>query len=928
MAERRVINFIKLPDGETLQIGGSSGGSTYGIQGYYSTHYGIENCQYGLIDITDQDLNIITVKGGMMLDMPGATTRVTIGSDITKQLDSATSFTLFYSSGELLEAGRVYYQLDEPTTEEEIENYFAWFNPTFGKWQFKSNDTGNVWRELVATPIADITLNNEVITKIDYIGYRILNNDIYATLEDNQHVATEVEELAEELGSVSNEKANRSLDNLTEAGEAVLRRNTFSMFDIKILDHRLMGGEEERGWMLQGSYVYKESMYENNGYPTFYAKCVEEKSEATPTETTLGDYTVTLYVHPKGHIFYDIADKEAIDAWYNTYGTAWYYGVDINAERIFLPRDDYFYFTGKAMGNGMTLGLTNGENNIGLCEGASNYLCAGTGQYGTNVGVLISGNPGDRDYTIGVTTDPDKSGIVLEANKNKYLYICVGNTTVNEALTDVTDITSSENDTLPLGYSTYQADNLSSLAWLKSTGFFESGLTYVSFYNEYRTRIGEKFSGGYVRSVDDTYTDYDLVIDEANQMFRLPLLDGSESLAQYENSTDVTPNQDFICPDNGYIMTKGGTGDAKLTVNGVEVTRSIVGVTGDYYITNEFAVKKGDVVNGTFGYLTFYPNVGNGSLYYKVANAVQHLEVIDMLHQAELNKPFFYGMYQYFQTEPNNASWLASLGQWNSKGIYTDYYNWILGNANESKEYFKLSTQEYTDYDWVVNTTDETFRLPIKVKLASGKAVVGNGLGLGFEAPGSDIFYVQQNFFVTSSNHAMNRTIQVSEPVEVNATATSSYLSSGGVFGVTTDPTKSGIETSDSDLYLYFYVGEVLQSANLINAGRALEKLSKVKSYKIGFPDYTAGTSITLTVGSTITIPYDCMLWLESYGSSIGAIHLKLNDANGVSIVYFASATTSVVGADRVYLRQGTKVYVAEIANLRGSTIFPLKGAN
>jgi hypothetical protein len=44
--------------------------------------------------------------------------------------------------------------------------------------------------------------------------------------------------------------------------------------------------------------------------------------------------------------------------------------------------------------------------------------------------------------------------------------------------------------------------------------------------------------------------------------------------------------------------------------------------------------------------------------------------------------------------------------------------------------------------------------------------------------------------------------------------------------GVTTDPTKSGIETSDEGLYLYFYVGETVQNANLVNVGRVEEKLS------------------------------------------------------------------------------------------------------
>ena len=39
-------------------------------------------------------------------------------------------------------------------------------------------------------------------------------------------------------------------------------------------------------------------------------------------------------------------------------------------------------------------------------------------------------------------------------------------------------------------------------------------------------------------------------------------------------------------------------------------------------------------------------------------------------------------MYQYFEAEPNNLSWLKSAGQWNSKAVYPDYYNWLLQEKN------------------------------------------------------------------------------------------------------------------------------------------------------------------------------------------------------------------------------------------------------
>ena len=54
----------------------------------------------------------------------------------------------------------------------------------------------------------------------------------------------------------------------------------------------------------------------------------------------------------------------------------------------------------------------------------------------------------------------------------------------------------------------------------------------------------------------------------------------------------------------------------------------------------------------------------------------------DITNEIELNNPFFLGMSQYFEAEPNNLSWLKSAGQWNSKAVYPDYYNWLLQEKN------------------------------------------------------------------------------------------------------------------------------------------------------------------------------------------------------------------------------------------------------
>lgn len=87
----------------------------------------------------------------------------------------------------------------------------------------------------------------------------------------------------------------------------------------------------------------------------------------------------------------------------------------------------------------------------------------------------------------------------------------------------------------------------------------------------------------------------------------------------------------------------------------------------------------------------------------------------NITNEAELNNPFTYGMSQYFKGDMSNLSWLKSLGQYTPKADYSNFYTWVLTNARNNISGFKLSTaSDITDYDFVVNDTDETFRLPLK----------------------------------------------------------------------------------------------------------------------------------------------------------------------------------------------------------------------
>lgn len=158
-----------------------------------------------------------------------------------------------------------------------------------------------------------------------------------------------------------------------------------------------------------------------------------------------------------GHQFYNITDKPIVDTVYNTYGVAEFYGVDEENEQIFLPRNDWFDVIGtksdtiSAYGNGKTLGLTDGTYTGGIQSMVFANGVTRTGElqiiannYGKDVGSegenISSGTAFNSYKTLGVTTNPIKSGIVasnpVKPNTNKYLYYCVGNTVVNDAEID------------------------------------------------------------------------------------------------------------------------------------------------------------------------------------------------------------------------------------------------------------------------------------------------------------------------------------------------------------------------------------------------------------------------------------------------------------------------------------------------------------
>lgn len=153
-----------------------------GIKGDYCTTYGIIDAPNGIL--TNPSGMEVVLKQGVVLQLAGQDIKTTISGDMAHTITSTADCDLFYVSGttSLMEVAEIVWSRIEPDNGQ--TGVLAWWNPNNKKWKFKSNDTGNVWAEAVATPVAHIHTNGTTITRIDHIGYRVLDDEVYALKSD------------------------------------------------------------------------------------------------------------------------------------------------------------------------------------------------------------------------------------------------------------------------------------------------------------------------------------------------------------------------------------------------------------------------------------------------------------------------------------------------------------------------------------------------------------------------------------------------------------------------------------------------------------------------------------------------------------------------------------------------------------------------
>ena len=627
------------------------------------------------------------------------------------------------------------------------------------------------------------------------------------------------------------------------------------LFDLIEKDH-ILTYEESKGLALLGTYVYKEAVAGSRyGYPDFYNKVVTEKEAGTPTEITLGENTVTMYVNSNGHAFYDIADKGAVDAFYETYGVAWYYGVDVENERVFLPRNDWFTQGGSSddVGKFVEAGLPNITGALTNID-SGGYTGTADGAFTKTTSKTAHGrgteNSSHGNYSFDASSSNaiyGKSNTVQPKAVKKLFYMCVGNTETTSTITDVVDVTTTENDTIPLFTGMYFDFTPNNVSWLKAGEQKNSGGIYETAYNELvkaltTSREASTFSSNQVTknitptkvgAVNDDPIETQAYYFSENDYLSTTLEVGSEPFElqfKFRTPADVTTSQIVASTEyaeitlaisNGlfYHYSYGEESFAQCLpsttytcalgrANGMTYYK-VSTDNGDTWTTQDYAYPLGDTtVTLNFG----KPN-GNTE---KGANPFTG--VIDLTSFVLTST----------ETQENTPTNIIFDGK--------------VINIDDMQD-----GVDYSEY-WKVDVNAETFTTPTAIsnKALSG-AVVGNGLTLGFMNASQYGGLVQDS----STGIVIRQSVYGSTVGSSGSTG----LVNGSV-GVTTDPTKSGIIAEQSTAQLYFKVANAVQNLELLDAGEVLEAVNNVvpnNSSLISSYAFPSNKHIELTLGATGT---------------------------------------------------------------------------
>lgn len=224
------------------------------------------------------------------------------------------------------------------------------------------------------------------------------------------------------------------------------------------------------------------------------------------------------------------------------------------------------------------------------------------------------------------------------------------------------------------------------------------------------------------------------------------------------------------------------------------------------------------------------------------------------INNYQVNNTNSYGDNKYVgNTILNNLSWLRSVGQENPAGVHQDFYNWAVANIGQpfGAGLIKQSTAtDITDYDLVIDQAKQTFILPTlngeeNTMSAKYSAMNITGSPYNFTAPANGWLYMSgtaissNNEYITVYIDKAKTTPIIGRNPLLNASITYLVPVSKGQ-EVIIEYTASNISRckfiyAKGNGNLYYYVGDTLQNADLINIARMQEQITDINAPTRGY---------------------------------------------------------------------------------------------
>ena len=269
--------------------------------------------------------------------------------------------------------------------------------------------------------------------------------------------------------------------------------------------------------------------------------------------------------------------------------------------------------------------------------------------------------------------------------------------------------------------------------------------------------------------------------------------------------------------------------------------------------------------------------------YIQVSTGVDY--EVDVTNKITNNNPYAFGMTQRSNAKLNNVSWIESNGKFYSGVTYPDFYEWLLKNYNTPTDDIsvKLNTASgITEYDYVINTADRTFKLPTLL----GDEIVPNyssrinatlpanplsSTTTTWTAPynGHLCLYLARNTAGNTINVLVNNVTYYTGPAWVaNYINLDIPLNRGDYVKLVTDNTAATwnvarqifVKAKSGYKHLYFYVGEAEQNLDLINVGNMAENFATIsgKLNEIGTSaEYMSTVETQVNEISTVVNTFD-----------------------------------------------------------------------